>query len=141
MIEAAKSKFPRAVWQVGDMRRLALGRSFDGLIAWHSIFHLRPDDQRELFPRLARHGRSGTVLLFTSGWQSDESVGNLRGEPLYHASLNPLEYQDLLGESGFEVVAHLERDLEAGHATVWLARLAGGTRSAESSAEIWPTNA
>jgi SAM-dependent methyltransferase len=136
MIEAAKSRFPGAIWQVGDMRSLTLGRSFDGLIAWHSIFHLRPDDQRELFPRLARHGRSGTALLFTSGWQSDESFGNVAGEPLYHASLNPLEYQHLLGESGFEVVAHQERDLEAGHATVWLARMAGGTRALDSSTEI-----
>ncbi|HUP14955.1 MAG TPA: class I SAM-dependent methyltransferase [Acidimicrobiia bacterium] len=106
LIEVAKPRFPSAVWQVGDISHLALGRSFDGLIAWHSIFHLRPDDQRELFPRLARHGRCGTVLLFTSGWQLDESFGDFQGEPLYHASLEPHEYRHLLAKSGFEVVAH-----------------------------------
>jgi trans-aconitate methyltransferase len=136
LIEVAKSRLPGAAWQVGDMRHLALGRSFDGLIAWHSIFHLTPDDQRELFPRLARHGRSGTVLLFTSGWQRDESFGDFQGEPLYQASLEPHEYQQLLGESDFEVVAHQERDLEAGQATVWLARFTGGSRVADSSTVI-----
>ena len=121
LIEVAKSRFPSADWQVGDMRHLALGHTFDGLIAWHSIFHLPPDDQRGLFPRLARHARAGTVLLFTSGWKRDESYGDFDGEPLYHSSLEPAEYQDLLAENGFGVVAHQERDTEAGEATVWLA--------------------
>lgn len=104
------------------MRHLALGHPFDGLIAWHSIFHVTPHDQRGLSPRLARHARSGTVLLFTSGWKRDESYGDFEGEPLYHASLDPREYQDLLAENGFGVVAYEERDPEAGEATVWLAR-------------------
>jgi trans-aconitate methyltransferase len=135
LIEVAKSRLPGAAWQVGDMRHLAPGRSFDGLIARHSIFHLTPEDQRELFPRLARHSQPGTVLLFRSGWTSDESYGALAGEPLYHASLEPNEYRHLLAKSGFEVVAHQERDTEAGEATVWLARFDGGSGLPGSSAE------
>ena len=128
LIEMAKSRFPIAEWHVGDMRELALGRAFHGLIAWHSIFHLTADDQRGLFPRLARHARSGTVLLFTSGWEAGVSIGVFEGDPLYHASLDPYEYRQLLTANGFEVVAYHERDPDAGEATVWLARFAGSSR-------------
>lgn len=124
LIEIAKSRFPGAAFHVGDMRELALGGSFEGLIAWHSIFHLAPDDQRGLFPRLARHAQPGTMLLFTTGWQLDESFGDFQGDPLYHASLDPHEYEQLLAHSGFKVLAHEEQDPEAGDATVWLARFA-----------------
>ena len=131
LIEIARTRFPGAAWHVGDMRDLALGRSFDGLMAWHSIFHLPPDDQRGLFHRLACHAQSGTMLMFTSGWQLDESVGDFEGDPLYHASLEPHEYRHLLAESDFEVVAYQEQDPEAGEATVWLARSTGGSRAAD----------
>jgi hypothetical protein len=30
-----------AEWLVSDMRRLALERRFDGVLAWDSLFHLR----------------------------------------------------------------------------------------------------
>lgn len=122
LIERAKSRFPGATWHVGDMRELALGRSFDGLIAWHSIFHLTPDDQRGMFKRFRRPALPEAALLFTSGTELGEAFGDLGGEPLYHASLDPQEYEHLLAESGFEVVAYQERDPKAGEATVWLAR-------------------
>src|SRR5262249_33665159 len=34
MIEICKQRFPNARWFVADMRTLALGQRFDGLIAW-----------------------------------------------------------------------------------------------------------
>lgn len=38
LIALCRERFPRQVWQVADMRALALGRRFDGLIAWDSFF-------------------------------------------------------------------------------------------------------
>src|SRR5262245_47758508 len=55
MIEMCLARFPESEWIVGDMRRLKLGRRFDGLLAWDSFFHLRPDDQRAMFERFAEH--------------------------------------------------------------------------------------
>jgi hypothetical protein len=50
-------------------------------------------------------------------------MGQLRGEPLYHASLDPNEYRALLDAHGFDVVAHVIEDSTCGGRTVWLAQL------------------
>ena len=49
------------------MRSLALGRTFDGIVAWDSFFHLTWDDQRRIFPVFRAHAATGAALMFTSG--------------------------------------------------------------------------
>jgi SAM-dependent methyltransferase len=51
-----------------------------------------------------------------------EAVGSYRGDPLYHASLGPAEYEAQLDRIGFEIVAHAIEDRSAGGRTAWLAR-------------------
>jgi SAM-dependent methyltransferase len=125
-IALCRERFPDHDWIVADMRGLDLGHVFDGLIAWHSSFHLTRDDQRALFAVFARHLRPGGVLMFTSGDQDGESVGRWRGEPLFHASLSSEEYRQRLEEAGFEVLDHVVGDYANGGVTVWLARLGDG---------------
>src|SRR4051812_27129882 len=67
LIALCRERFPHHQWLVGDMRELSLGRRFDGVLAWHSFFHLSPDDQRPMFPRFVAHMRPGGALMFTSG--------------------------------------------------------------------------
>jgi SAM-dependent methyltransferase len=122
LIALCRARFPGEEWIVGDMRELALGRTFDGLIAWHSFFHLSPEHQRPIFPRFAAHLRPGGRLMFTSGERHGEAIGSWQGEPLYHASLDTEEYRALLQANAFEILDHRPRDPECGHATVWLAR-------------------
>src|SRR3990172_3609784 len=45
MIQLARSRMPDQEWIVADMRTLALGRCFSGLLAWDSFFHLSPAHQ------------------------------------------------------------------------------------------------
>jgi len=104
------------------MRSLALRRRFDGLIAWHSSFHLTPEDQRAMFARFAAHARPGAPLMFTSGPEAGEVVGEWCGEPLYSASLAPDEYRRLLATHGFAVTNMVLNDETTGGATVWLVR-------------------
>ena len=78
---------------IEDMRSLQLSRRFDGVLAWDSFFHLKPDDQRRMFTVFARHAAPYAVLMFNSGPAYGEAVGEYRGEPLYHASLNADEYR------------------------------------------------
>ena len=122
LITICRERFPEAAWQVADMRQMALGERFDGLIAWHSLFHLTPDDQRPLFPRLAAHAGPGAILMFTSGWGEGVRIGEWQGEPLYHASLDPDEYRRLLADNGFELLEHQLRDPDCGESTIWIAR-------------------
>jgi hypothetical protein len=122
LIEICRDHFPDGDWQVADMRTLAIGRHFDGVLAWDSFFHLCPDDQRGMFPIFAAHAAPHAALMFTSGPDQGEAIGEYQGEPLYHSSLDPDEYISLLSENGFEVVAHVSEDPTCGRHTIWLAR-------------------
>ena len=123
LISLCRQRLPGQEWRVGDMRALALGRRFEGVLAWDSFFHLTPDDQRGMFAVFARHAAPRAVLMFNSGPGFGESIGSYRGEPLYHASLDGEEYRALLGGIGFEVIAHAVEDWRSGGGrTVWLAR-------------------
>ena len=122
MIVMCADRFPEQEWHVADMRTLALSRTFDGIIAWDSFFHLSQDDQRRMFGIFKRHAASAAALMFTSGPSAGEQMGTYQGEPLYHASLDSAEYRQLLGENGFDVVAHVVEDPECGLHTIWLAK-------------------
>lgn len=121
-ITLCRQRFPEQDWIVADMRQLDLGRVFGGILAWHSMFHLTPEDQETLFPRFARHAAPGAPLMFTSGPERGVRIGSWQGEPLYHASLNTDEYEALLATNGFEVIDHVVEDAHCGGATIWLAK-------------------
>lgn len=122
LIEHATQGFPDHTWILGDMRKLPdLGR-FDGLVAWHSFFHLCPEDQRPMFETFRRLASPGAPLLFTSGTVNGEAIGSFEGQPLYHGSLDSSEYRELLRCNGFETLRHTESDPTCGGATVWLAK-------------------
>ena len=122
LIGLCRARFPGEEWIVGDMRSLDLGRRFDGLLAWHSFFHLRFDDQRAMFPRFAAHAAPGAVLMFTSGPEHGEAIGEWQGEPLYHASLSQEEYRALLEANGFEMLSFRTGEPAGNGPSVWTAR-------------------
>ncbi|ALK08280.1 class I SAM-dependent methyltransferase [Blastochloris viridis] len=126
MIAMCAQRQPRQTWRVADMRTLALGRAFAGIIAWDSMFHLSHDDQRRMFPIFRRHAAPRAALMFTSGPAHGEATGTFEGEPLYHASLDAAEYRALLADHGFAVVAHVAEDPGCGGHTVWLAQRRDG---------------
>lgn len=121
MIELWRSRFPGNRALLADMRQLDLGERFNGIIAWDSFFHLPQDDQRAMFQTFARHAAPDSVLLFTSGGSLGEAIGSLRGEPLYHASLDPQEYESLLVANQYVVRDHVVNDPQC-HRTIWLAQ-------------------
>lgn len=122
LIGVCRDRFPSAEWIEADMRTLMLPHRFDGVIAWHSFFHLNPGDQRSMFDVFEHHIAPGGALMFTSGGDENETLGEFQGEPLYHASLAPKEYHTLLGRSRFDVVESILDDQDCGGAAVWLAR-------------------
>jgi cyclopropane fatty-acyl-phospholipid synthase-like methyltransferase len=125
LIAMARARFAQSEWIVADMRDLTLDRRFDGVLAWDSFFHLKPSDQRAMFARFAAHAREGAPLMFTSGPSAGEALGSYCGEPLYHASLDPAEYEQLLSSNGFSVQCYVPNDAACGEHTVWLATFLG----------------
>ena len=124
MIALCRERFPAQSWIVADMRKLNLGRRFSGTLAWDSFFHLTQDEQRAMFAVFAAHVADGGALMFTSGPRAGEALGSYQGEPLYHASLDPEDYQRLLAAHGFDIVDHAAEDATCGGHTVWLAQKA-----------------
>ena len=121
-IALCRERLPDHDWILADMRTLSLGRKFNGILAWDSFFHLKPDDQRAMFGVFAAHAAPQALLMFNGGPAHGEGVGSYRGDPLYHASLDPEEYAALLDRNGFSILAHIVEDPNAGGRTAWLAR-------------------
>lgn len=122
LISLCRSRMPDQEWIVGDMRSLALGQRFGGILAWDSFFHLRHDDQRRMFQIFAAHSAADGILMFNAGFSQGEAVGSYRGDPLYHASLDPSDYEALLASVGFELIEHSINDPAKGGRIFWLAR-------------------
>jgi len=116
---------PGQEWRRADMRSLSLGRRFGGILAWDSLFHLDHDSQRRMFRVFADHAAPETVLMFNAGPAHGESIGEYRGDPLYHASLAPAEYRALLAGAGFRLVAETLEDRRIGGRSAWLADVPG----------------
>lgn len=122
MIDLFLARLPDQETLVADMRMLSLERCFSGILAWDSFFHLNHDDQRRMFPIFWVHAAPRAALMFTSGPAHGVGVGQLEGKPLYHASLDPAEYKQLLNSHGFDVVPTVPEDQSCGGRN-WLAQL------------------
>ena len=122
LISLCRTRMSDQEWIVGDMRSLALGRRFGGILAWDSFFHLRHKDQRTMFTIFAAHAAPTAILMFNAGLGHDEAVGSYRGDPVYHASLDASEYEALLADFGFVLIEHSINDPAKGGRIFWLAR-------------------
>jgi trans-aconitate methyltransferase len=122
MIQLCQQRFPSQRWLLDDMRTLHLAETFDLVIAWHSLFHLPPEDQRHTLKYLISHLKKGGVIAFTSGDRSGEVWGNNGGYDLYHASLSRQEYEKILTENHCRILLYKQQDAECGDATVWIAK-------------------
>ena len=118
LIAHAAATLPQGEWSLGDMRQALPQGAFDGVLAWHSLFHLSPEDQQAVLPELARRVAPGGRLMFTSGHAHGERIGEWRGQPLYHASLDPAAYRAILSAAGLDIVC------DGAMSGVWLARRA-----------------
>jgi trans-aconitate methyltransferase len=122
MIEIARKRYPRGHWQVNDMRHLETGSIFDGIISWDGFFHLSQSEQRLLLPKLAAMLRPGGIMLLTVGPVQGEVTGTVAGQTVYHASLSPREYRQLLSRSGMDTITFQAEDPLCGYHSVLMAR-------------------
>jgi len=122
LLEKARANFPDEELILADMRTIDLDRKFDCIIAWHSFFHLPKENQREMFEIFEKHIKPKGVLVFTSGPDEGEVWSDNGGEDLYHASLSPIEYNQLLTSHHFKVLLYQSEEADLRGATVWIAQ-------------------
>ena len=126
MIEIAQRRFPNATWLCHDMTDLKLGeRKFNGIIAWHSFFHLTQDEQRRALPAILGYLKTGGVFMTTVGPDAGEAKGYVNEQAVYHASLSKDEYESLLNKAGLSLTHFIIEDQSCGGATVLLAQKRG----------------
>jgi trans-aconitate methyltransferase len=121
LIARAERDLPSGRFHQADIRTLDLGQTFAGILAWHSLFHLTPEDQRLALTRLLAHAAPRSVIMFSSGHRLGQAMGEWHGEPLYHASLDAAEYDARLAGAGCGV----EQGVRDADGSVWLARRDG----------------
>ena len=122
MIALARTRFARHQWICGDMRDVAVEGPFHGVIAWDSLFHLRPEEQAAMVVKAAAWLAPGGAFLFNTGSARDETMSCQFGEELYHASLAPAEYRALFAGHGLVEVAFVPDDHTTGGRAIWLVR-------------------
>ena len=122
MIRLVRQRFPAHDWREGDMRALDLDRQFDGILSWHAFFHLTPDEQRLALVSFADHLRPTGALMLTVGTAEGEVVGHVGGEAVYHSSLSPDEYREILTGRDVRIVDFVFEDPECDMASVLLAQ-------------------
>lgn len=122
MIELCKKRFPDEKWILSDMRQIHLKQQFDLVIAWHSLFHLPHQDQRDALKLMAAHVKENGLLVFTSGPEYGEVWSDNGGYDLYHASLSIEEYKQILKKNHLDVLVLKVEDPNCGEATVWVAQ-------------------
>ena len=122
MLDLARARWPEGDWRLADMRTLALGDRFDGIVAWNSFFHLTADAQRDCIARMAAHLKVDGSLMLTVGQKAGEVEGTVGSEQVYHASLSPAGYATCLEENGLRLTGFLAEDPETAHHSVLMAR-------------------
>ena len=121
MIDISRSRFPQGEWLVQDMRTLSLSRTFDGIVGWDSFFHLNQHEQRSTLDLFRQHLNPNGALLLTIGDEAGEVLGVVNGQRVYHSSLDPNEYKQILLAAGFSHVTIALRDEKCGEHSVLLA--------------------
>lgn len=119
-VAMAHTRFLKGKFLTADMRDLSPKSRFDAIIAWNSLFHLTSDEQRQMFHIFAKHING--ILLFTTGPAAGEVWSDNGGKNLYHASLSPGEYKDVLQRHGFTLLDYQVKDEACQGHTVWLAQ-------------------
>lgn len=128
MIGLVRTRFPDLDWHHADMTAFDLGRTFDGILAWNSFFHLAPGDQHKALACFAAHLAPGGALMLTVGPDAGEAQGVVGGEPVYHASLSPAGYAAALESNGLVLRTFVAEDRDCDMQSVLIARKAGGRR-------------
>lgn len=122
MLAIARDRWPEGDWRQADMRKLELGETFDGIIAWNSFFHLTEAEQVDCIARMAAHLVPGGVLMATVGPRAGEVTGQVGGETVFHASLSPAGYATALEQNGLRMTGFLAEDPETNQHSVLMAR-------------------
>ena len=104
MLSLARERVPSADLVQMDMTALGLAaRSFDGLIAAYSVFHVPREQHAQVFSSFHRMLRPRGVAILSLATGPWEEVADFHGVPMFWSHHGPAESQQLLEQAAFEV--------------------------------------
>ena len=81
---------------------------FDAVVAFDSLFHIEPDRQAAIYPKVSAWLKPGGLFLFTHGKKEGSVTGTMFGEPFRYSALSEDSLRACLDGAGLEPVRFIE---------------------------------
>ena len=126
MLKFARQTVPEAELVHADMVTVELPGTFDGAVAWDSMFHVERKHHSAIYRKLANAVRDGGRVLLSVGGSApaeDDSVEGFTSEmydqTFYYSGFAPEVTRKMIEESGFEIeVWEVDDATSRGHIAV-----------------------
>lgn len=118
-LENARNRHPNSDFILADICEWEIGKRYDVIIAWDSIFHVPYAEQRPVVKKLCDALATGGIILFTAGGIDGQITGQMRGYDFYYSSLDEEAYLKVMKENGCKCVL-MERDQYPAEHTVFI---------------------
>ncbi|MHC1735658.1 MAG: trans-aconitate 2-methyltransferase [Erysipelotrichaceae bacterium] len=104
MIQKAKANVPGASIIEGDILTFAFEETFDGILAWDSLFHLPLGHQEQAIRNIASLLKPNGIFLFTAGGSEGELRSTMFNTEFYYSSLSSQKYESILTDEHCSVL-------------------------------------
>lgn len=125
MLRFARKAVPKAELIHADIVTVDLEDTFDGAVAWDSMFHVERKHHAAIYRKLANALRTGRrVLLSVGGSAPTEAEGEgftseMYGQTFYYSGFAPEVTRELIEAAGFEIeLWEVDDPMSRGHIAV-----------------------
>lgn len=109
-IRLAKENVSEAEYHIQDMSEIDFpDKSFDCVISFYAIFHVKREEHQQLFDRLFASVKDGGYLLVTMGAGEWEGVEDFFGSEMFWSHFGAEKNLEIIQNSGFQII-HQEID-------------------------------
>ena len=103
MLRLARTRVPSAQFIRADIEELALERSYDAVVAWDSLFHIKRERQVAVFERCYALLRTAGGFLLSLGGLAWEGTEEMFGQRFFYSGYAPETSVAMLEAVGFRV--------------------------------------
>lgn len=104
LLARARRNVPEARLRRADVMTYDDRAEFDGIVAWDSLFHLRPHEHAGAFDKIHRLLRPGGYVAFTHGGSEGEITGTMFEQTFNYSSPGPSRLRETLRRLAFAIV-------------------------------------
>ena len=109
MLKFARQAVPEAELINADIVTVELANTFDGAVAWDSMFHVQRKHHAAIYRKLANALRAGARLLLSVGGsapteaEGEGFTSEMYGQTFYYSGFAPEAARKLIEDAGFEI--------------------------------------